>query len=238
MGPVRERVTNVTARSIQTPSHAAAASEASPARSLTPSPALAYADVGTQYGVILERRPAGGVTMTIPQWPWYRRPTIVVTVAVVVAGQVVPAVITGVKQGNWVALLGIGIVGVVSAWVCTAIQSIRKHLVAGKDGTYAARFEVEGDTLNVWWRPGSAHEPPPGSQAIGVRPANVSHFSCRRDEILSIRGDLFLMGLTIRVRRRFIVELLHERPQVLRVWIARMLCEALQIKNPRRGREE
>jgi hypothetical protein len=225
----------VTAPNVPTsPSAEVAASEPVPVRTLPPSPfrppilvpLLPYADVAAQYGVLVDRRPSGGMTITVPPWPWYRRPAVFYGAAVMLVVQVVPAVFMAVNDRVWAPLIAFGAIGIIIACIWFAMYSISKHMPSVKVDNFAARFDVERDTLNVWWRrPGETHR----SYPARGRPADVTHFSCRRDEVVSIRGDLFRMGLTIRVHRRFIAEMLHERPKVLRVWIARALCEALRI---------
>jgi hypothetical protein len=89
---------------------------------------------------------------------------------------------------------------------------------------HAVRFDVDGggETLRIRWNVG----------------AGERDVTCRRDEIVSIRGDLFAMGLAIRIRDREIIEFLHNRPKVLRVWIAQALCEALGIEHRSSWRTE
>jgi len=205
----------------------------SPFRPLAPS-LLPYAGVAAQYGVVVERSPDGGVTILVPPWPWYRRPAVFYGIAILFAVQTAPAILTGVMNGIWAPLIGLGVIGVVIAAVWVAVDYIRKRTPPLKAENYATKFEVNRDTLNVWWRTPGESRP---AKRVGPQPPDMEHFSCHRDEIVSIRGDLFRMGLTIRVRRRFIAELLHERPKVLRVWIARTLCEALRIPDGSEQRE-
>lgn len=49
-----------------------------------------------------------------------------------------------------------------------------------------------------------------------------------RGEILNVKGDLYAMGLTIRVAGKDLFEMLHRYPQELRVWIARTLDSELR----------
>jgi heme exporter protein D len=192
---------------------------------LTHAAPLPYADVGTQHGVVLERRPDGGVTITVPPWPWYRRRGALITALLSVGLNVSLVGWSSWQSGRWGSFIwlsaGIGVAVVTLA----AVHRLRRHKPTDLND-WAARFEVVGETLHVSWR------------AAQERAPQVSRFSCRRDEIVSIRGDLFRMGLTIRVRHRFMAEMLHERPKVVRLWITKVLCEALRIEHRVNGRGE
>ena len=50
-----------------------------------------------------------------------------------------------------------------------------------------------------------------------------------RQAVGDVRGDLHAMGLTIRITGKDMVELLHDQPQAVRVWIAGVLRAALGL---------
>lgn len=59
-------------------------------------------------------------------------------------------------------------------------------------------------------------------------PSERLHRSWFRRDVGSIKGDLYGMGLTIRVSGKEMFEMLHRCPQELRVWIARTLTDELR----------
>lgn len=52
--------------------------------------------------------------------------------------------------------------------------------------------------------------------------------SWRRDEITSIKGDLYHMGVTVRIAGKEMVEFLNQAPEELRIWVGRTLSNELQ----------
>jgi hypothetical protein len=177
-----------------------------------PNSPLGYAEVPSQFGLHFERRP-DGLTIGVPR-PWWAgalsRKWILAILAVNVLGNVVFAVVgSAANKTIWilpaVMMLILIVVGLITG----------SRRLPRREPSHAVRFEVSGggETLHVRWGDGETEQ----------------DITCTRDEIVSIRGDLPRMGLTIRIRRRAIVELLHNRPKVLRVWIAATLREAMRI---------
>jgi hypothetical protein len=171
---------------------------------------LGYAEVPSQFGLLFERRP-DGLTIGVPR-PWWAgalsRNFVLAILAVNVLGNVVFAVAN--RGATWILPALMMLMLVVIGLIMRARGLPRRE-------PHAVRFEVSdgGETLHVRWGEGE----------------NEQDIRCHRGEIVSIRGDLPRMGLTIRIRKRAIVELLHNRPKVLRVWIAATLREALGIQD-------
>lgn len=180
---------------------------------------LTYADLPSRHGVVVDRTP-DAVTITVPPRPRrWRVPAIVLMIVAGLGGAAYAANLGA--NGRWRDAME----GLVHLWaVAIALAvSLSKEAMSRRANLPDAEFRVTRDELEVCAR-GAGH--------AGLRR------SCRRSDVIAVKGDLYGMGLTIRIRDRQMIEMLHHYPKGVRIWLARTIAEELALPPAAGGTRE